>query len=102
MELPLVIFFVAMAFYKPYGQPMGSFVIFGIMYFFRPKVYVWKRMPEKFAPVVNKAPTAEKFVAQKHMSSESVRNLAELLDSEGTKKNEQLEDILNKLPVKKA
>ncbi len=33
LGLPLSVLFVALAFYKPYGQPLGSFVIFGIMYF---------------------------------------------------------------------
>src|SRR5512138_1477457 len=44
--IPVGLIFLAFAFYKPYGQPLGSFVVFGAMYFFKPKVYVWKRSPE--------------------------------------------------------
>lgn len=99
---PVAVVFVALAFFKPYGQPLGSFVIFGIMYFFRPKIYVWKRAPENIISVPQKAPKTENFVQEKHLTSESLHDLAQLLDSEGTNYNEKIVEILKKPPVKKS
>ncbi|HOF42482.1 MAG TPA: PrgI family protein [Candidatus Moranbacteria bacterium] len=95
--VPLVIIFLALAFYKPYGQPLGSFVIFGIMYFFRPKVYFWKRTPQKEIKLTQKSIVAPKTQpVSKSIDSDSLKNLAQLLDSEGTRYNEDLENILKK------
>ena len=99
---PIAIIFIAMAFFRPYGQPMISFVMFGIMYFFRPKVYVWKRAPQNIIDVPQKAKTVENFSPDKHLTSESLRELSQLLDSEGTTYNENIEDILKKQPEKKS
>lgn len=101
LALPLTILFMALAFYKPYGQPLGSFVIFGIMYFFRPKVYIWKRTPPqvtKTAPVKQAAAIVSH---DKHISSQSLRELAGLLDSEGANSSVDLEKILKNVPIKK-
>ena len=102
--LPITMLFVALAFFKPYGQPMGGFVIFGIMYFFRPKVYIWQRAPENVISIPQKAKekAKENFHPDKHMTSESLRDLAQLLDSEGSTYNENIEELLKKQPIKKA
>ena len=41
--VPVAALFVALAFYKPHGRPLISFVFYGILFLFRPKMYVWKR-----------------------------------------------------------
>lgn len=99
---PVAIVFIALAFFKPYGQPMGSFVIFGIMYFFKPKIYIWKRAPQNIINIPQKAKPAEHFAVEKHLNEQSLKDLAELLDSEGTSYNESVEEFLKKPPVKKA
>lgn len=99
--IPLTIVFVALAFYKPYGQPLGSFVIFGIMYFFRPKVYFWKRTPQKDSELPQKKVVSAQQPVQKSIDQETVRNLAQLLDSDGMHYNEGIEDILKKSAQKK-
>jgi hypothetical protein len=101
LGIPLTIIFVALAFYRPYGQPLGSFLIFGIMYFFRPKVYVWRRTPEKFVNVTQKEQTVKAVLPDKHISAQSLRDLAQLLDSEGMTSNAEVEKILKELPTKK-
>ena len=101
LGIPLTILFVALAFYKPYGQPLGSFVIFGILYFFRPKIYLWKRTPEKVIGATQKMQTATTVVKDKHISSQSLRDLAQMLDSEGTNSNPELEKLLKPAPMKK-
>jgi hypothetical protein len=90
-----------MAFYKPYGQSAGSFLIFGIMYFFRPKVYMWKRTPEKYANVAQKVQIAKAVLPDKHISSQTLSQLAQLLDSEGSSSNPELEKMLKNVPTKK-
>lgn len=99
--LPISVLFVALAFFKPYGQPLGSFVIFGIMYFFRPKIYVWKRTPQNVASVAPKVQSQQKVVVDKHLTSASLRDLAQLLDSEGEVANNDVEKILKQMPTKK-
>jgi hypothetical protein len=100
--VPLVIIFLALTFYKPYGQPLGSFVIFGIMYFFRPKVYFWKRTPQKEIKLTQKSIVAPKTQpVSKSIDSDSLKNLAQLLDSEGMHYNEKVEEILKKAPSRK-
>ncbi|MEI7891164.1 MAG: PrgI family protein [bacterium] len=101
MGIPLTIIFVALAFYKPYGQPLGSFVIFGIMYFFRPKVYLWKRTPQQNIVAKPKVQNVAKILPDKHISSQSLRDLAQLMDSDGTESNSEIEKILKELPTKK-
>src|SRR6266568_1683305 len=99
---PIAIIFIALAFFKPYGQPMGSFVMYGFMYFFKPKVYVWKRAQQNIINIPQKAQTTQQVVQEKHLTQDSLRDLAQLLDSEGTSYNENIEDILKKQPVKKS
>jgi len=101
LGLPVVLIFVSLAFFRPYGQSLGSFLLFGVMYFFRPKVYFWKRTSQKEAHVVRKGKTAESGPKDKRMTSESLRNLAQLIDSGGTQYDDKLEKILKKAPVKK-
>ena len=101
LGIPLAIFFVALAFYKPYGQPLGSFLIFGIMYFFRPKVYIWKRTPERIINVPQRVQTVTTAAPDKHISSQSLKDLAQLLDSEGMTSNADIEKMLKQAPIKK-
>ena len=101
IAIPLTILLIAMAFYKPYGQPLGSFIIFGILYFFRPKVYFWKRTPQKMESGGQKKKIVENQLVDKKITSESLRNLARFVDSEGTEYDQKLEEILKKVPVKK-
>ncbi len=98
---PIMLLFAALAFYKPYGQPLGNFIIFGVLYFFRPKVYVWKRTTEK-EQVVKKVEKLEvASVADKKVTSETLKNLARLLDSEGSQYSNNLDEILKKHKVQK-
>src|SRR4030042_3818231 len=42
----VILIFGALAFYRPYNQPLIKLVYFAIMFLFRPKVYVWRRIAE--------------------------------------------------------
>ncbi len=94
--IPLAILFVALAFYKPYGQPLGSFVIFGILYYFRPKIYVWKRTPEREQIVPRVTKIEDTDVKNKKITTETLHGLAQLLDSEGIQHGKNIDEILKK------
>jgi hypothetical protein len=72
------------------------------MYFFRPKVYFWKRTPQKEIKLTQKSIVAPKTQpVSKSIDSDSLKNLAQLLDSEGMHYNEKVEEILKKAPSRK-
>lgn len=98
---PIALFFSALAFYRPYGQPLANFIFFGVLYFFKPKIYVWKRSPQNTITVPQKTQSKTVVLPDKHLSSESLSELAEMLDSEGSVYNPDLEQILKKAQVKK-
>ncbi|KKQ80830.1 MAG: modification methylase protein, partial [Candidatus Moranbacteria bacterium GW2011_GWD2_38_7] len=47
---------------------MGSFVFYGIMYFFKPKVYIWKRAPQNIINIPQKAKVTENFERSKSLT----------------------------------
>lgn len=83
VSIPIVLLFVALAFYKPNGFPLTTFIFHAIMYVFRPKIAVWERP-------VNKMPTQkkeEKTVVpsapiEKGLTQDKLKTLAHLLDDE--------------------
>ena len=94
--LPVTMVFSALAFYRPYGQPLGSFIIFAAFYYFRPKIYTWKRSPEKEQIISSVTKTSITQVANKQLTPETLRGLAQLLDSEGTNHDKNIDEILKK------
>lgn len=94
--LPLTGFFLALAFFKPYGVPLGNFLMFGVMYLFKPKIYFWQRTPRAHVVAEKKPVEEESVLLKKQMTSESIRNLAELIDSGGSQHSEMIEEILKK------
>lgn len=101
LGFPVALLFAGLAFFKPYGQPLGSFVIFGILYYFRPKIYIWKRSPQREQTEHKIVATEVTHLANKKISSESLKSLAQLLDSKGAEYNKNLEEVLKKQVVKK-
>jgi hypothetical protein len=99
--IPLTLLLIAMAFYKPYGQPLGSFIIFGVLYFFRPKIYFWRRTSQKEIKTPKKIQAEENYLPKKQLTSKSIAELAQLLDSEGMQHSGEIEKILKQAPVKK-
>ncbi|TXI34603.1 MAG: PrgI family protein [Candidatus Moraniibacteriota bacterium] len=82
ISIPIVLIFCAMAFYRPNGFPMTTFVSSGVMFLFRPKVAVWERptMPigtTKAAPPVAKK---EEVAVEKQMTADKLAELARIID----------------------
>lgn len=83
IAIPTVLLFVALAFYKPNGFPLTTFIFYAVLFLFRPKVALWERSvvkkPEVKAPEVK---TEDTNMQSKQMDPEKLRSLAHLLDSQ--------------------
>lgn len=84
--IPVVLIFVAFAFYKPNGFPLTTFVFYAVLFLFRPKVAVWER-PSAAKPMPERVEkkTEEKDTRPKQIDEEKLRELARILDSHGRK-----------------
>lgn len=80
--VPTVFLFVALAFYRPNGFPLTTFIFYAFLFLFRPKVSVWER-PER-EPFTAKTPvekTAPIDTRAKHVDREKLTELAHTLDN---------------------
>lgn len=79
--IPVASLFVALAFYKPHGQPLITFVFYGVLFLFRPKMYVWKREERTTKSSVKRAERAQKTSAPAQTPTMGdVRRIARTLD----------------------
>lgn len=72
--VPVALFFVALAFFRPNGMAFPQFLFYGVTFLFRPKVSVWERpihqmipraepLKEQQVTTVKKIVTAKDFAA---------------------------------------
>lgn len=75
-------FFGVMAFYKPNGQPMITYFLNMLYFIFRPKLYIWRRMPEtnQNFETRNRKNVTMKTSGGKKMSPEKLQEISQLLD----------------------
>lgn len=79
LSVPIVIIFALFAFYRPYNQSFLMFVVHGVTFFFRPKVYTWDRpgmIKETPQKIENKTPVQP----IQALSIDDVRALARVVD----------------------
>jgi hypothetical protein len=43
IAIPIIVFCLSLAFYKINGQPFGIFLINGLKFVFKPKLYLWRK-----------------------------------------------------------
>jgi len=101
--VPVIIIFLALAFYRPYNQPLISFIIHSIMFVFRPKLYFWKREAEH-----EKAPAKQKdeniFARKKGrvaLDEDKIKMFAKILDTRGQESNERILEIIKERTQRK-
>ncbi len=79
----IVAIFGALAFYRPYNQPLIKFIMSGIYFFFHPKMYVWKRNYAKIETVpkqmINKKTNSIK--TKKKLNSKKIQEISTHLDN---------------------
>ena len=93
--IPLGIIFCALAFYKPNGQPLISYVFYGFTYLFSPKMYTWEREPNIKKKKKKKQSVIMKKTEEK-IAPEDISALAETLDSDGYERSKRIEEIIRR------
>lgn len=86
IAIPVVLAFLALAFYKPNGFPLSAFIGQAFFFMFRPKIAVWERPVMPMVSVKPKAePEKEVPVAAvaKDLNRDKLRELARIMDSQG-------------------
>ncbi|HRY82516.1 MAG TPA: PrgI family protein [Candidatus Moranbacteria bacterium] len=74
--------FGALAFYRPYNQPLSNLIMSGINYFIKPKVYVWKRYYDniKATSQVSVHPKEEVIIRKKVLDNKKIEELTKILN----------------------
>ena len=96
VAFPVAALFVALAFYRPYNQPLITFIFSAASFIFHPKLYVWERTISKASKrQLSKNMKEEIKISEKKMfSATDVEALARTLDSEGAQRNERIMEII--------
>lgn len=80
-SVPVIGIFGAFAFYHPNGQPFISFISSTIRFASRPKIYMWKRVPEK-AIIKKKTPTKDTTrIMKKDINERKIEDISRLLNT---------------------
>jgi len=100
LAIPTALLFVAMAFYRPQGRPLISFIGSMFYFMFRPKVYVWKRSTPPVIPQISakdreKMDETKDFNTRKKLNVSDLEGFAQLLDTEGMEKSARIEELLH-------
>jgi hypothetical protein len=87
LSLPVIVLFLALAFYKPNGFPMSMFISQAVLFMFRPKVAVWERPASPMISVKPKEEPKKEISSSENMAKdlnrEKLRELARIMDSQG-------------------
>lgn len=104
VAIPVGVLFTALAFYRPYNQPLISFIISSISFLFSPKVYIWKRSNEGgFSKRKSDRKPMEVSKKEKKMPKiEDIEMLARVLDSGGRERNEKIMELIKQSQKSKA
>jgi hypothetical protein len=86
-----VAIFGALAFYRPYNQPLIKFLMSGVSFFTKPKVYVWRRYYDnmKRATKENQKPKEEIVIKKKVLDSKKLEELTKRLNREQGARNKE-------------
>lgn len=97
LAFPVLLLFIALAFYKPFGQPLGGFIGHGFLFLFAPKVYVWRRISNPMQKSVKKEiKETPQYRSKEHtLSREQISGLAVILDTEGSSRDEKALDLIS-------
>ena len=82
--IPVVLLFIALAFYKPNGFTLSSFIGQAVLFLFRPKVAVWERPAMPMVSVKlrseNKESKASPVQPEKRLTRDTLKELARIMD----------------------
>jgi hypothetical protein len=75
--------FGALAFYKPYNQPLISFLMSSVYFVTRPRIYIWKRLPDQIKNTIQHKTKPEEninIIQKKTITSEKIKEISKVLD----------------------
>lgn len=77
-----VAIFGALAFYRPYNQPLITFLMSGVSFFIKPKIYVWKRYYDNMKSVAKtpEKPKEEVIIKKKVLDKNKIEELSKILN----------------------
>lgn len=81
LALPIICLTLALAFYKPSGRPLATWIFAAIAYFKNPKTYVWYRSPENFLIKRELKRQNSKEMVVQSVSRNRLKELAWMLDT---------------------
>ncbi len=85
LSVPVVLFFLLLAFYKPNGFPMTSYIGYAFLFLFRPKLSVWERPVPRMISVKSRDDESKNDVlvpqASKELNRDTLKELARIIDS---------------------
>lgn len=74
--------FGALAFYRPYNQPLINFIMSSIYFVFRPKMYVWRRNYDNIKPARRETIKKEIIQSKKIFDQTKIEEITKILDQE--------------------
>lgn len=77
----VAILFVGLAFYRPYNQTLLSFILSSVGFLFKPKMYIWKRLPDKEIRKEIVKEEAPVIIEKKNINEEKLQEISKLLDT---------------------
>lgn len=99
IAIPMILLFIALAFYRPQGISLLSFLSFGVGFLFRPKLYMWKRLSKHEQSRTASRKDKHSVGASKKRSPMSIDDmvaLARTLDSEGMHQSDRAAELIAK------
>ncbi len=74
--------FGALAFYRPYNQPLSKFIMSGFYFILHPKIYVWRRNYDNIKTEVKpiKKKEAKSIHPKKRLTKKKVKEISQYLD----------------------
>ena len=102
VAIPIGLLTAALAFYKPNGIPLISFMGYGFTYFFHPKTYTWQRevsiaKAKKKKEDIQITTTSEEV----EVTTEDITAIAQTLDSGGRQRSERIQELIKERVNKK-
>lgn len=81
LAIPVLAIFGGLAFYKPEGRTLTSYVASVVFFFLHPKMYIWKRLPDEIRAIKKSAPQKSAgSLEKKQLTADKIREISQLLD----------------------
>lgn len=104
--VPIVLLAALFAFYRPQNMPFVSYVRYALIYFFKPRLFLWQReirIEKKSSKKNSEGNTSQELPTTKNVVTvQDIQSLTQALDSHGEKTNDRLQEILKKNSLKKS